>query len=164
MAIFYALVTHHDQQNRDRFYFDQQLPNRMLSIGWGEVNPVGSPPEKIKRDIKRAYPERDGTNNPWNGEESLPVFCAMQPGDIVFVRGNAKILDIAIITGKAFYDYGTGHADNGNNYCTMMPFTPLLDNVQTGIVTRLIPDLNYSAIQEERGRRLVMRKIGEADA
>jgi|GEM_PF-2548392 len=164
MANFYALISHHDQGGRDDFYYNQQLPSKLLSIGWGEVNPIGSTPQKIKSDIKIAYPNADGTNNPWNGEESLPVFCSLMPGDLVFVRGNAKILDIAIITGKAFYAYGQGHFDNGFDYCTMIPFTPLLDNVQAGILTRQIPDANYSNVLEERGRRLVMRKINEPDA
>lgn len=164
MANFYVLITHHDQQYRDLFYFERQLAQKCLSIGWGEVNPIGSTPTKIKNDIKNAYPNADGTNNPWNGEESLPVFCSLGPGDLVFVRGNAQILDIAIITGPVYYDYGKGQFDNGYDYCTMVPFVPLLNNVQAGLLTRQIPDANYSNILEERGRRLVMRKIKEIDA
>lgn len=164
MANFFALVSHHDQNNRDNFYLSQQLVSRTLSIGWGEVNPIGSTPAKIKQDIIHHYPDVEGTNNPWNGEESLPVFCSLRPGDLVFIRGAAKILDIGIITGPAYYAYGSGHYDNGYNYCTMVPFTPLLDNAQAGILTRNIPDDNYTNILEERGRRLVMRQIQEADA
>jgi len=164
MANFFALIAHHDQSNRDNFYLSRQLVNRTLSIGWGEVNPIGSSPSKIKQDIKHFYPNAEGTNNPWNGEESLPVFCSLGAGDLVFVRGSAKILDIAIVTGPVHYSYGSGHDDNGFDYCTMVPFTPLLDNAQAGIFTRNIPDENYTNILEERGRRLVMRRIQEDDA
>jgi hypothetical protein len=164
MANYYALIAHHDQVNRDNFYLTKQLPRRTLSIGWGKVNPIGSLPRKIKDDIKHFYPDAEGTNNPWNGEESLPVFCSLNVGDLIFVRGSAKILDIAIITGPAYYRYGSGHGEDGYDYCTMIPFTPLLDNAQSEILTRHIQDSNYTNILEERGRRLVMRKIQENDA
>lgn len=72
MANSYALIAHDDPAIRDSFYTDHHLATNKLSIGWGDVNPVGPSPQKIKSDIRKMYPNAEGTNNPWNGEESLP--------------------------------------------------------------------------------------------
>ena len=120
MSRFFAFLSHHEPGNRDKFYFKKQLADKYLSIGWGEVNPVGSIPKKIKSDIKKIY--KIGGTNASNGEKSLPLFVSLKPGDIIFIRGDAKILDVGIITDIPFYNYGNGHESGGFDYCTKVAF------------------------------------------
>ncbi len=140
MSNYFTLVSHHiqDQGQRDEFYQEVQFPNRNLSIGWGEVNHFGKDYDKIKHDIDLQYPVFKGTNNPDNGGKSLSMFCSLQPGDIVFVRGNAKIIDVVVITGAPSYDYNQGDYKT-NNYCTKIPFVPLFEDTRMRILTIDIP-------------------------
>ena len=161
MANFYTLVSHHNQDEgkRDDFYKTTQLQKKELSIGWGEVNPFGKKYDKIKSDIELHYPYFKGTTNPDNGGKSLRLFSDLLPGDIVFVRGNKKIIDVALITGKPFYDYNKGH--DGNDYCTLVSFVPLFEDARLAIPTIDLPNDIYGKILYEGGVKLVMRKIEE---
>ncbi len=162
MANFYVLVSHHSQDNgeRDGFYFEKQLPDKHLSIGWGEINPFGKKSDKIKNDIILHYPRYKGTNNPDNGGKSLVLFCSLKQDDIVFIRGEAKILDTGIITGLPIYEHGNGH-DNDFDYCTKVPFIPLFENKPLKKATIDIPKDIYNKILHDGGVKLVMRKINE---
>jgi hypothetical protein len=116
MPRYFTLISHHNPKKRTSFYEKMQRQNLTLSIGWGEVNPIGSTRTRIRRNLESSY--RDfATLNITNGEHSLELFSKLMLGDVVFVRSNSSILDIAIVTAKPFYQYGAGH-HGSNDYCT----------------------------------------------
>jgi len=51
------------------------------------------------KGYKHCYPNTDGTNNPWNGEESLPIFRSLRPGDLVIVEVVQKFWVLALTLG-----------------------------------------------------------------
>jgi len=156
MSHFYVLVSHYEKNERDGFYLDVQLPKNELSIGWGEINPIGLNYDQVHESILINYPQFRGTTNPDNGAKSLPMFCDFVPGDIVFVRGDAKIIDVVVITGLPFYDANNGHGDG--DYLLKAPFIPLFSGKHS--IIRTI-DLNniYDAVLYEGGYTLVVREI-----
>lgn len=161
MANYYTLVSTHIEKERKTFYTDTQLPDLKLSIGWGEVNPLCKSQAEIKRGIEEFYPEYKSTVNPDNGAKSLTLFIHLGPGDIVFVRGNAEIIDVALITGPAFFDR-TGHYPQ--NYFLKIPFVPLFSDKYTVIKTADVPDEIYNEVLYDGGRSIVVRKLSQGTA
>lgn len=156
MSNFYVLVSHYESNGRDQFYLAVQLPKKELSIGWGKLNPIDIDYDQVHKSILEHYPQFKGTTNPDNGAKSLPLFCDMVPGDIVFVRGDAKIIDVVVITGLPFYDGENGH--NNGDYCLKVPFTPLF-NDKHSIIRTIDLDSIYNAAIYKGGFTLVVRKI-----
>jgi hypothetical protein len=161
MANYYALVSTHKENERDSFYIDSQLHDLKLSIGWGDINPINKSQPEIKKIIEDFYPDLKGTVNPDNGAKSLTLFNNLKPGDIVFVRGTAKIVDVVIITGKPFFDKKGHYTDD---YYLKISFIPLFTNRQSIIETANIPDSIYSEVLYEGGRSLVVRELSEDTA
>jgi hypothetical protein len=89
------------------------------------------------------------------------MFLNLKPGDIIFVRGNAKIIDTCIITEEAFYD-SEGHYKN--DYFLKIPFLPLFSNIQTVINTLEIPKSIYTEVLYDGGRSLPLRSVSERSA
>lgn len=158
MTNFYSLVSAHITDERESFYLDVQLNDLKLSIGWGEVNPINKTPREIKGLIETAYPDFVGTPNPENGANSLFMFANLQPADVIFVRSNAKIIDVVIINGTPFYDR-LGHYPN--DYFLKVPFVPLFSAQRTSILTKNIPKTIYNDVVYEGGRSLPMKQISE---
>lgn len=156
MSNYYALVSTHKAEDRDSFYENTQLKTLNLSIGWGEINPINKSQAEIKKIIEEFYPDFKGTVNPDNGAKSLTLFNNLKPGDIIFVRGSAKIIDVIIITGNAYFDK-TGHYKN--DYFLKIPFTPLFSDKQTKIRTEDIPSSIYNEVLYEGGRSIVIREL-----
>jgi hypothetical protein len=161
MANFFSFVSTHIENDRDSFYLNVQLPTRNLSIGWGDINPINKSHFEIKKNIEDFYPDYKGTNNPYNGSVSLPLFVYLQPGDIVFVRGSAKIIDVVVITGHAFFDRN-GHYPE--DYFLKIPFCPLFTDRPSGIDTAKIPTSIYNEVLYDGGRPLVIRELSESTA
>jgi hypothetical protein len=161
MANFFTLVSYHVENERELFYVNTQLQDLKISIGWGRVNPINKSHEEIKFLIETLYPEYLGTVNPHNGCLSLHMFAYLKPADIIFVRGDARILDIIIVTGNPFFD-NVGHADG--DYFLKVPFIPLFENEQTTVDTNEIPENIYNEVIFGGGRALLMRQISEENA
>lgn len=161
MANYYTLVSTYKESERDSFYVDTQLRDLKLSIGWGDINPINKSQPEIKRIIEDFYPDLKGTVNPDNGAKSLTLFNNLKPGDVVFIRGVAKIIDVVIITGQAFFDK-TGHYPD--DYYLKISFIPLFSNKQTIIKTEDIPIEIYDEVIYEGGRSLVIRSLSEDTA
>lgn len=161
MAQFYVLVSTYKKEERDSFYSDKQLKDLRLSIGWGDINPINKSQPEIKKIIEDFYPDLKGTGNPDNGFKSLTIFSNLKPGDIVFVRGIAKIIDVVVITGHAYFDT-KGHYND--DYYLKIPFIPLFSDLQSIIETVDIPSTIYEEVLYEGGRSLVIREIVEETA
>jgi hypothetical protein len=161
MANYYVLLSTHIEKERDTFYAKKQLRDRRLSIGWGDINPINKSQPEIKRIIEDFYPDFKGTVNPDIGAKSLTLFANLIPSDIVFVRGVAKILDVVIVNGTAYFDRA-GHYDD--EYYLKVPFVPLFGDKQIRIKTADIPDEIYNEVVYEGGRSMVIRQIEEATA
>jgi hypothetical protein len=161
MSNFYVLVSHYEPNGRDKFYLDVQLLQKELSIGWGELNPIGLNYDQVHQLILKHYPQFEGTTNPDNGAKSLPLFCDFAPGDIVFVRGDAKIIDVVVITSFPYYDEENGHEDG--DYCLKASFTPLFNDKHSTIRTIDLNDI-YNAVLYEGGYTLVVREISSETA
>lgn len=130
----------------------------MLSIGWGEVNPIGSTTSRIRKNIRENY----GTAplNVTNGVHSLELFSQLRPGDIVFVRGKAAIIDVAIVTANPFYHYGNGHSGS-NDYCTKVSFVPLFSDRRFTLPVNSLPERHRKNFVFDDGRSRTMKKISE---
>ncbi len=161
MTNFFTLVSTDIKEQRLSFYTDTQLPDLKLSIGWGRINPVCKSTAEIKQGILDFYPEREWKGNAENGAKSLTAFIHFNPGDIVFVRGNAEIIDVAIVTGPAYYDK-TGYYPK--DYYLKVPFVPLFSNSRTTLRTAEIPDEIYNDVIYEGGRSIVIRELSEETA
>lgn len=161
MANFYSIVSTYKDTERDSFYTQTQLPKQQLSIGWGDVNPINKTKNEIKKLIEEFYPDFEGTVNPHNGSESLNRFANLKPGDIVFVRGQAKVIDVIIITGSPFFDT-IGHYDE--DYYLKVPFQPLFNGIMTTLNTRQIPSDIYDDILYSGGRSMPVRELSEDTA
>lgn len=162
MANYYAFVSTHNENERDSFYVNTQLKDLKLSIGWGNINPINKSHQEIKKIIEDFYPGFKGTVNPHNGATSLTLFTNLKPGDIVFVRGIAKIIDVVIITGKTFFDK-TGHYPD-DDYFLKISFIPLFTDKQTIIKTADIPESIYDEVLYEGGKNIVIRELSEDTA
>jgi hypothetical protein len=158
MSSYFTLISHHESQRRHDFYNNIQRPSGMLSIGWGEINPIGSTEARIARQIGEEY--NPATLNITNGVASLKSFSNLKLGDIVFIRGNATILDIAIVTGPAGYFYGEGH-DGPDDYCTKINFVPLLGNTRFQLQVDQIPQGHHGEFVYDQGRSRTMKEISE---
>jgi len=158
MANYYTLVSTYKEIERDSFYLDTQLRDLKLSIGWGDINPINKSQPEIKKIIEDFYPDLKGTVNPDNGAKSLSLFTNLRPGDIVFIRGIKKIIDVVVITSHAFFDK-TGHYPD--DYYLKISFVPLFSNKQTTIKTEDIPVDIYDEVLYEGGRSLVIRSLSE---
>jgi hypothetical protein len=161
MANYYVLVSTHKENERDSYYVDTQLRDLKLSIGWGDINPINKSQPEIKRIIEDFYPDFKGTVNPDNGAKSLSIFTNLKPGDIVFIRGIAKIIDVVVITDQAFFDK-IGHYPD--DYYLKISFIPLFSNKQSIIKTANIPSTIYDEVLYEGGRSLVIRELSEDTA
>jgi len=161
MANYYTLVSTHIEKQRKSFYHDIQLPDLKLSIGWGEVNPLSKSQSEIKRGIEEFYPEYKSTVNPDNGAKSLTLFIHLKPGDIIFVRGNAEIIDVAVITGHTFFDRAGHYA---MDYYLKILFVPLFSDRRTALKTAEIPDEIYNEVIYDGGRSIVVRELSEDTA
>jgi hypothetical protein len=161
MANYYVLISTYKKEERDSFYARTQLVDRKLSIGWGDVNPINKSKREIKNLIKIFYEDLKGTNNPDNGANSLPLFTNLKPGDIVFLRGNAQIIDVCIITGTVFYDKNGHYKDD---YFLKIPFEPLFSDIQTEIRTIDIPDEIKNEVLNKDGVTMPIRQITEKTA
>jgi len=73
MTRYFTLISHHNPKRRSSFYENMQRQTLMLSIGWGEVNPLGSTSSRIRRNIEMAY-DNVATLNITNGVHSLEYF------------------------------------------------------------------------------------------
>lgn len=158
MPRYFTLISHHNPKRRNAFYEQVQRQNLTLSIGWGEVNPIGSSRSRIRRNIEQNY--RPAGLNVTNGLHSLTLFSELGPGDIVFVRGNSAIIDIAIITGHPFYQYGLGQSGL-YDYCTKVNFTPLFGTQSFPITISQIPDRYRRTFVFENGRSRTMKELSE---
>jgi len=158
MANYYVFVSTWDDEDRDDFYLNTQLKDRKLSIGWGDLNPINKTEREIKRLIELFYPNFAGTNNPANGAKSLSTFAHLSPGDVVFVRGIAKIIDVVLITEKPYFD-STGHYKE--DFYFKVSFVPLFESGRVVLETRNIPEPIYSDVLFAEGRSLVIRKLDE---
>ncbi|MBW8002989.1 MAG: hypothetical protein FVQ80_13390 [Planctomycetes bacterium] len=161
MANYFSFISTHIDEERDDFYHNTQLKEKRLSIGWGEINPLNKSEPEIKRIIEEFYPEYKGTNNPDNASKSLSMFSNLYPGDIVFVRGRAKILDVVVINGIPVFDR-TGHYDG--DYYLKVSFVPLFESKLTILETRLITEDIYNDVLFAEGRTIVIRKLNETVA
>lgn len=159
MSKFYTLISTHIVDERDSFYFNMQLKDKKLSIGWGEFDATGLSYEEIKAEIENHYPSYIGTVNPDSGGKSLPMFLNLSVGDIVFVRGVAKILDIVVITGPAKYETIGHYIDD---YYLKVPFTPLFTQNDFNIqISKLSEKAHYEVVYEE-GRSTAMKELNES--
>lgn len=159
MSHFYSLVSTYKDGERDTFYEEKQLPDRLLSIGWGEVNPINKTIAEIKYLIELFYPDFVGTTNPHNGSISLHRFANLEPGDIIFVRGQKKIIDVVVITDYPFFDT-EGHYDD--DYFLKVPFRPLFENIRTTLLTAKIPGNIYYEVLFSEGRSMPLREVDES--
>lgn len=161
MSKFYTLISTNIAHERDNFYYNTQLKDKKLSIGWGEFEATGLTYNEIKSKIEFHYPSYIGTVNPDSGGKSLPMFLNLSIGDIVFVRGIAKILDIVVITGKAAYEK-TGHYID--DYFLKVPFTSLFETNKFNIqISKLSEDAHFEVVYEE-GRSTAMKELNENTA
>lgn len=128
----------------------------MLSIGWGEVNPIGSTKSRIKRNIKEEY--SPATLNVTNGVHSLELFSKLTPGDVIFVRGNASIVDVAVIVDFPVYEYGAGH-DGAKDYCLKVKFTPLFGSKRIALPVSRIPGEFRESFVFDDGRSRTMKEV-----
>lgn len=157
MSNFYALFSFHGKE-KEKFYLERQLLDKHLSIGWGEINPIGLTSDQIRKALEKEYPDKSG-HNLSHGVKSLSLFCALKPGEIIFVRGDAEILDIAIVTGEVRYAERDGHSNNHEDYRTMVPFTPLFNDKQSKLLISNIPDELRKDFVHDGGRSLTMKEI-----
>lgn len=161
MPRYFALISHHISNGRTAFYNKAQRRRRILSIGWGEVNPIGSTRGRIKRDIIDHYDP--AALNVSNGVYSLELFSGLMVGDIVFVRGESAIIDVVIVVGSPFYRYGQGHS-GPNDYCMKVEFTPLFGKYRFTLPISRIPDKARKVLVFSSGRSRTMKGISEAIA
>lgn len=159
MIKYFSFISHDEADERDSYYSETQLPSKLLSIGWGKINPINKSKEEIKLLIETFYPDFRGTVNPDNGAKSLSMFTNLNVGDIVFIRGKAKIIDTVVITGKPFFD-----TNLNNGYYLKIPFKPFFESTRMEINTVNIPQDIYNEVIFEGGRTLVLREIVEASA
>lgn len=159
MSRYFTLISHHNPKRRNTFYEQTQRQSLTLSIGWGEVNPIGSTKARIKRNIEQQY--NVAGLNITNGVYSLEVFSALTPGDIIFIRGNSAIIDVAIVTGNPFYQYGSGH-NGANDYCTKVSFTPLFGSQRFALAINEIPERYRKEFVFNDGRSRTMKQLNEA--
>ena len=85
MTRYFTLISHHLPNRRNQFYRQVQLRDLELSIGWGEVNPIGSTRGRIRKNLEASYLEA-ATLNITNGTYSLEAFASLGPGDIARPR------------------------------------------------------------------------------
>jgi hypothetical protein len=133
----------------------------MLSIGWGEVNPIGSTRGRIKRDIIDHYDP--AALNVMNGVHSLELFSGLTAGDIVFVRGESAIIDVVVVVGSPIYRYGQGHS-GPNDYCMKVEFTPLFGKYRFSLRLNRIPIESRKEFVFSSGRSRTMKQVSESIA
>lgn len=156
MTRYFTLISHDNPQRRELFYEEFQRGQLTLSIGWGKVNPIGSTEEWIRENIKKHYPDKS-TLNVTNGANSLDLFAGLANGDIVFVRANASVIDVCIITGAPFYKY-TGEWDD---YYTKVSFVPLFGSKRFVLPMSSVPEPYRDDIIYDEGRSRAMKQIDE---
>lgn len=159
MISYFTLISHHNPKKRNSFYEDVQRKSLMLSIGWGEVNPIGSSAPRIRRNIEENYDV--ATLNITNGVQSLQLFSSLKPGDVIFLRGSSAIIDVAIVTGRPFYQYDQGHSGS-DDYCTKVSFVPLFGDARFELPVSSLPKRHRKAFVFTDGRSRTMKKINEA--
>lgn len=125
MKRYFALFTTHIDTlgHRDEMY-QSILRDRHLSIGWPAVNPFDFHTlESLREALANAYPDLHG-NNINHGRDSLSYFKSLRVGDIVVVRGTAKVLDVVTIVGDPYYFEGEPVVEN---YRMKVRFEPLFE-------------------------------------
>lgn len=159
MISYFTLISHHNPKKRNSFYEKVQRQSLTLSIGWGEVNPIGSTSSRIRKNIEENYDV--ATLNITNGVHSLELFSHLKPGDVIFIRGNSAIIDVAIVTGSPFFHYGNGHS-GANDYCTKVHFVPLFSDRRFELPVSSLPERHRKDFVFNDGRSRTMKKINEA--
>ncbi|MEI6815354.1 MAG: hypothetical protein WCL14_01995 [Bacteroidota bacterium] len=158
MANYYSYMSSHKENGREKFYKCTLLIKKQLSIGWSKINPINKTVAEIENGIEIFYKDSEAVKNIENAKKSLPLFAGLIPGDLVFIRGDAEILDVVIITGIPFF---AEQGDLGDDYCFKVPFTPLF-NQQPAFKTNKIKGKEFrKEVLSKEGVNLVMHKIEE---
>lgn len=160
---YYSLICVDDSQgNKDTFYIERQLSRGRVDIGWGfhdprdihdfesMLNMIRSNPDYVTR-----FPTKHNSNN---GARSLLLFIGLKKGDIIFVRGNAKIVDVVKVKNTVGFDI---FPEDFEDYHTYVNVQPLGRNVQLIMPVCDIPrehNLYHSLVFGE-GRSRVMKQI-----
>lgn len=129
MANYFTLVSYHKEGERKEKYLNVQRNEGLLSISRGLVNPLGKSISEITRELEENYSdEKRIVNNIANYKvcfaKSLKLFSSLKPGDIIFVRGEAEIIDIVIVDSLPFFHDGNNQFDE-RLYYLKVHFTPL---------------------------------------
>lgn len=160
MSRFFSLLSTHVEGGRDTHYLNVLLPDRALSIGWAAVNPLHKSPEELGSAVERHYASMN-TWNRGNAKQSLGYFVQLRIGDVVFVRGDGRIVDTVIITSRPYYDDQGHYSDD---YRLKVGFTPLFAE-PSGILMSNIPEpLHHEFIFDEGGRSKAMKLLNDAQA
>jgi hypothetical protein len=138
---YYALIAVDDNLDKDLFYQDPQLRDNKLSIGWGISDPFdyfneNELFEKIFADNE--IPD-DTEHNARNGARSLNLFKKLKPGDIIFVRGEASIIDVVEVIGVAEFNRHLNHHPDGT-YNTFVRFRQLTPGHQIILPVSELPE------------------------
>lgn len=158
MTRFFALISY-DGPNRNEFYFENQLDTHLLSIGWGIENPFDfESVEELTQMISRYAEENETLHNANNGGESMHLFKSLAEGDIVFVRGDAQIVDVVRITGDVFYDPNP-ERPHYRRYNTFAPFQQLRPGEQIFYPLREMPRQVHDTIIFEDARYRVFKEL-----
>jgi hypothetical protein len=160
MRHLYSLFSCNVVDGKREFYYTYQLPQRILSIGWGFSDPFQCHDENSLREmIAQGYdnpPETDHNLN--SGVKSLTLFKRLQVDDIVFVRGDAEILDVVVIAGNPYYHPEPLH--QRPDFHTFVPFRRLHSGISLELpVAELTEDVHHEFIFNDGGRYRVMKEI-----
>lgn len=157
MANFFSLISF-GNLDRDQFYADNQKFENALSIGWGKINPINRTYEEIEISVKLNYSQLE-TLSITNAAKSLHRFKNLELGDIVFVRGEAKILDAVIISSIPYFDT-IGHEID--DYFLKIKFTPLFASINCSLN---LNELQDEAVRKEfifsEGRSVALKNLDE---
>lgn len=158
MISFYTIISFDHPNERDAFYETYQLPDRRLSIGWGFDDPRRYETEDaLFQMITNGFDVVPDTNhNARNGSRSLHLFKQVLPGDIVFVRGDAQIIDVVRIMGVAEYNPELMHHEW---YYTYLPFEPLRPGNQIYFPVSEMEEALRKEFVFEKGRPRVFKKL-----
>ena len=160
---YYTLISGDEYEHRDAFYQDFQLRDRRLSIGWGYDDPYNYDGEEELFQLIWDENSRpvDTEHNARNGARSLELFKKLKPGDIIFVRGDAQIVDIVRVVQFPEYDTTLEHR---LGYYMSVRFEQLSPGNQIFYpVSQMSTDLRQEFVFDE-GRSRVFKEIPFATA
>lgn len=157
---YYALIAVDDNLDKDLFYQDPQLRDNKLSIGWGISDPFdyfneNELFEKIFADNE--IPD-DTEHNARNGARSLSLFKKLKPGDIIFVRGEASIIDVVEVIGVAEFNRHLNHHPDGT-YNTFIRFRQLTPGHQIILPVSELPEAIRKEFIFTKGRSRAFKEI-----